>query len=142
MPPKSTTNQQLERIENAIIGNGREGLLDRTARIEENLKTTQEQVEDAKLAAIRAEEKTDTAIAKVLENVSTLAVNMVTMTNTLTTHLGTDHLSVLMKKKHFWVLLVSGFILLHIISEYVPGLWDAGMMFLGLPKLIISIPSG
>lgn len=131
-PPKSPYSDQLDRIENAIIGNGREGLLGRTARIEERLNTVDDLVEEAKKTA-------ETEISELKKLMHQLEINVIELGGALKTHIGTDHLSVLMRKKQFWAVIVVLFITLHIIATYIPNLWDAIMMLVGLPKLVIPL---
>jgi hypothetical protein len=133
------TKTQLDRIESAIIGNGHEGLLARTARIEEQQKVSAIAIEQAKIAADKAAEKAEETAIKALDSANTLSINVTRMNEALITHMGTDHLSVLIKKKSFWTLIIVGYIALHIVSTYVPSLWDWWMLFLGIPKLVIPL---
>jgi len=136
---KNNEKSQLDRIEDAISGNGREGLLDRTARIEERIVSIACLAEDAKNSSIEAAVKSEAAVTKVAETVQTLAISATKLSEALATHLGTDHLSTLIRKKSFWMLIVVGYIALHLVSTEVPSLWDALMVFLNLPKLAIPL---
>src|SRR4030042_4582364 len=142
----SPYKDQVDRIEKALIGNGREGLIAQTARIEECQKATAELAKEARnaagIAAVKASEaaeKADDAVTKAANTVNTLALTVNTISNALTAHTGTDHISVLMRKKGFWTLIVLGFITLHLLATYVPNLWDGLMVLLGIPKLILPI---
>ncbi|OGO12747.1 MAG: hypothetical protein A2Y53_04950 [Chloroflexi bacterium RBG_16_47_49] len=128
--------EQLNRIE-AALGFGDDSLAIRTARIEENLKTAAGLASDAKNAADRAAEKADLAVTRAADTVHLLALTVTRLEGTLGSHIGTDHLSVLMKKKSFWMLIVLGFISLHLISTYVPSIWDGIVLMLGIPKLLL-----
>ncbi len=130
---------QLDRIEGALIGNGREGLLARTARIEERLEATAESTNAAKDAADLAARKADEASMRALNSANALAVNVEKMNDLLVKHVEMAHLASMMKKKSFWVSIFMGFVILHLVSTYMPNLWDAVMIFLGIPKLIIPI---
>lgn len=130
MPSSTEKSKQLDRIENAILGNGKEGLLARTARIEENLDATTCLAKEVKESAEKSAEKTDEAIGE-------LKMSILKLENTIRTHIGTDHLSELMKKKEFWSIIILGFITLHIIATYLPNLWNLIVMIVGLPKLVI-----
>jgi len=138
MPP--IASKQLDRIEAAIIGNGQEGLLARTARIEEKLKTAADLAEGAKVAAEEAAEKADTAVTRAANAVNLLTQTVTKLEGMLSSHIGTDHLSVLMRKKSFWTLIIIGYVSLHLIATYVPNLWDTIVIFLGIPKLVLPIP--
>lgn len=135
----ATINKQLDRIEAAVLGNGHEGLLARTARIEEKLITSAQLAADAKEAAEIAAREARETVVRALDSSNALSLNVVSMNELLKAHLGTDHLSQLMKKKSFWVLIVIIFITLHLVSTYVPNLWDALMLYMGIPKLVIPI---
>jgi hypothetical protein len=60
MQPPSAMSKQLDRIESAIIGNGHEGLLARTARIEERTTSIDEKVDSVELLAKEAKIAADT----------------------------------------------------------------------------------
>ena len=141
MPAKKPKEEstQLDRIEDAILGNGREGLLDRTARIEEKVITIDESATEAKTLATEYAKKSGEAVEKVANSVGELSTTVSRLTDTMVQHIGTDHSSVLIRKKAFWMLIVVGFISLHLVSTYVPNVWDALMVFLGLPKLVIPL---
>jgi len=139
--PRAPTpyGKQLDRIE-AALGNGDDSLIIRTARIEEKIIMAAAIAEDAKVAAIKAAEKADQASTRAADAVYQLAITVKGLEGMLGTHLGTDHLSVLMKKKSFWMLIILGFISLHLIATYVPNMWDGLMLLVGLPKLQLPIP--
>lgn len=139
MPAKSSALTQLDRIENAIVGNGQEGLLARTARIEERLNTVDELAEETKKANEDAVEKVEDDIKNAMHLINQLTINVTKLEGALATHVGTDHLSVLMKKKQFWALIIIGFISLHLIATYVPNVWDWIMILIGVPKLIVPL---
>ena len=145
MPPSETkqqleeTKKQLDRIENAIIGNDHEGLLARTARIETRLDRLSQDTCEAKDAAKSASNKSDELCSKAIDAVHELTVNLTKLKDQLETHVGTDHLSVLMKKKEFWTLIILGFISLHLLVTYLPNVWDWVMVVVGLPRLIIPL---
>ena len=120
---------QLDRIENAILGNGREGLLAQAARMEEAIKTTAERQEEAAASFLIACE----GINKLTRTVDSLA-------DTVKSHHASMHFSDLLKKKAFWMILVGGYIGLHLIATYVPSLWDGIVLGVGLPALRIPIP--
>jgi hypothetical protein len=136
---KVESDKKLERIEAAILGNGHEGLMVRTARIEEKVTSIADKADEASKNAILAADKAQVAGDKAEELVSRLAIEVTEIGDALKSHLGTDHLSSLMRQKGFWVLIVLGFISLHLIATYVPNMWDFAMGLLGIPKLIIPI---
>ena len=142
----SPYKDQLDRIEKALIGNGREGLIAQTARIEESQKATTELAREARnaasIAAVKASdaaEKADDAVEKAANVVTQLSYIVTTVNADLMRHVGTDHISVLIKKKGFWTLIVLGFITLHLLATYVPNLWDGLMILLGIPKLVLPL---
>jgi hypothetical protein len=140
--PDLRIDPQLDRIEKALIGNGQRGLLDRVARNEENISEIKQDVGGVKTDALQEKLRSDSAIAKLADSVNLLTINIDRLGTTVTSHLGTDHLSVLMKKKSFWVLIAVGMIALHMIATYVPNVWDGAMLLLGLPKLQLPPPAG
>jgi Cu/Ag efflux pump CusA len=139
MAASTTANKQLDRIEAAIIGNGHEGLLARTARIEEALKAVNSSAVEANEAAEKAAEKAENAATRAADAVNKLALSVTELQSVTKTHLGTDHLSVMMKKKEFWAVIVIGYIALHVIATYVPNVWDWIAVLLGIPKLVLPI---
>lgn len=130
--PESATQKQLDRIENAIIGNGTEGLLARTARIEERLVSAASEAEDAKTTALETAKTASSAIERA-------EVQIMELTSAVKSHVGTDHLSVMMKKKEFWAIIFILYVALHLIATYVPNVWDWIMVLLGIPKLLIPL---
>ena len=135
----ASTNKQLDRIEAAILGNGHEGLIARTARIEENLETVAAAANGAKDAAERANEKAEISAEDSKVVLHKVELSVARLEATVVNHISTDHLSTLMKKKEFWAAIIIGFIALHIISTYIPNLWDWIAVLLGLPKLIVPL---
>ena len=135
----ASTNKQLDRIEAAILGNGHEGLIARTARIEENLETVAAAANGAKEAAERANEKAEISAEDSKAVMRKVELSITKLEATVASHISTDHLSVLMKKKEFWAAIIIGFIALHIVSTYIPNLWDWIAVLLGLPKLIVPL---
>lgn len=147
MPAPSATTKQLDRIESAILGNGHEGLLARTARIEEQTKAIDEKVDlaadaarEAKIAANDAAVSANEAVIKAAKSISDLAVVVGKLDVSVQAHHNTDHLSTLIRKKEFWAALVVIYIILHVVATYVPNVWDGIMTLVGLPKLILPIP--
>jgi len=141
--------EQLDRIEDtvdkagkAIFGNGSEGLIARTARIEERLISAAENSVEAKEISKDLSEKTDKNLSKLTDNLTSLTQNVIRLTDSVNIHHGTEHLSELMKKKSFWLLIFIGLIAMHMIATYVPNVWDGAMMLLGLPKLVLPLPAG
>jgi hypothetical protein len=97
--------KQLERIEKAIIGNGHEGLIARTARIEENVDSVME--------------SNDEAIKKLniaASALSSLTTDLRLLTQSVFEHHKAEHFSDLIKKKSFWFIVASAFIVMHSIS--------------------------
>lgn len=147
MPTPSATAKQLDRIESAILGNGHEGLIARTARIEEQTKSIDEKVDaaaqaakEAKLAASDAAVAANEAVTKAAESITDLASVVKQLDFSVQAHHNTDHLSTLIRKKEFWAALVVIYIILHVVATYVPNVWDGIMTLVGLPKLILPIP--
>jgi hypothetical protein len=144
MPTKASTslssNEQLDRIEKAILGNGREGLIARTARIEEKLEVAREAREEI----IKTTETTTSANRKAIKDVSDkvteVSINVIKLEEAVKAHINTDHLSVMMKKKSFWMALFLMLIAVNLMALYVPNLWDFIMRILGIPKLIVPMP--
>ena len=130
---------QLDRIEGAILGNGREGLLTRTARIEEQLKTVVDVAKENNAAALEADTRAMEHIERISTEISSLVVTVATLSVSVTAHHKTEHLSDLMKKKSFWAGIIGAFVVLHLLSTYVPNAWDWAMIMLGIPKLVIPI---
>jgi hypothetical protein len=146
MPAKT----QLSRIEDGLFGNGHEGLLSRTARMEENIKHIGDDVIVNSALADAANKKAiataEAALQKFDEHAILLSKMDGHITN-LTTSVDTHHkslhlLDVLKKPKFYWsvvtIYLVS-FIILHLIATYVPDVWDWLMKLFGLPGLIIPL---
>lgn len=146
MPPKS----QLSRIEDGLFGNGHEGLLARTARMEENLKHIGDDVIDnAKISkensnnAIQVAQK---ALEKLDEHavlLSSLDRHITAVKTSVDIHHKTMHLADILKKPKFYITVVSvyfvSFIILHLIATYVPNVWDWLMKLIGLPNLLIPV---
>jgi hypothetical protein len=131
MPPP-IYKEQLDKIEKALIGNGREGLIPRMARIEEKIETSTNLSKEAKESSEKASEKADHAIDE-------LKIAVIKLEGIVTSHIKTEHLSALMKKKEFWAFIVVGYIALHFISTYIPNLWNIIATLVGLPKLEIPL---
>jgi seryl-tRNA synthetase len=157
----SSISKQLDRIEDAIIGNGHEGLLARTARIEEKLTSIVKAQDDAaeereeikitalataSAVAVKAEETAEALSKKVEEEIknSSNLINDLTMSlmklgNLLEAHLKTDHLSEMIKKKSFWIVVIVILMAMNVIALYVPNIWDFIVKMLGIPKLTIPL---
>jgi hypothetical protein len=106
---------QLERIEGAIFGNGREGLIAVNARIEENIKAVKEEAENAKneavnaaQAAARAAEASKTETEKVRkeqtegfmhtdQKITILTEKVEKLADSVDAHHKTEHLSDIIK---------------------------------------------
>ena len=138
MPP-SENQKQLDRIENAIIGNGHEGLLARTARIEENIESISKDVGEAKEIARNSSKKSEEMCAKTMDAVDSLALNLTELKKDVGYHHATEHLATLVKKKEFWMIVIATFVTLHLISTYVPNAWDWVVRLVGLPSLLIPL---
>lgn len=143
-------SNQLDRIEAAIIGDGKEGLLGRTARIEEKLIAVAKSAdiaqskadEVARITAAVAEavtEKTDRTISKTEDLLNALTISVVKLTASVEEHHKTEHFSDLLKKRSFYLTIFFGFIIMHFIATYVPNLWDGAMYLIGVPKLVIPL---
>ena len=139
MPTPTQTSKQLDRIENAIIGNGHEGLLARTARIEEKLVAAAEDRQEIKEKTNEALDRTSETLSETTKTLNEITNNFVKLEAIVKTHIGTDHLSVLMRKKQFWALIIFGFVVLHLLSTYVPNIWDWLVVIVGLPHLVIPL---
>jgi len=151
MPTKTPTkNSQLDRIELAVIGKNGEGLLVRTARIEEKLNAVSTNAEVARMKAEEAVkvstttsevviDRTDRTIAKTGEMLQRLTISVVELTASVNTHHKTEHFSDLLKKKTFYITIFLGFIIMYTIATYVPNIWDGTMILLGIPKFILPI---
>lgn len=109
--------EKLRHIEDAIYGNGHEGINVRLARIEENVEASTVLVRDNAAQVTRLIE----AAAKLDASVET--------------HHAKDHLSDLMKKKGFWAIVVIAFIVLHFVSTYFPDMLNFLLTLVGLPHL-------
>jgi hypothetical protein len=149
MQPPSAMSKQLDRIESAIIGNGHEGLLARTARIEERTTSIDEKVDsvellakEAKIAAETTAKEANEAVSKAAKSVSDLATVVAQLDNAVVQHHNTEHLSKLVKKKEFWAILFVAYIGLHVLATYVPNIWDWLAVLLGVPKLVLPLPLG
>jgi chromosome segregation ATPase len=143
----TSNKEQLDRIEKAIIGNGNEGLLARTARIEERLENaaksrTEIKEEQKKLVTNNQEaiENTNSAIRKIETSVNEICMNYNNLQTTLEMHLATEHIAKLIKRKSFWIGIVATLIVVNLIALYLPNIWDIIIRMLGLPGLIIPTP--
>jgi hypothetical protein len=134
-----TANAQLDRIERAIIGDGREGLLAQTARIEERVKAVASTAENAKLEAEKATEAAQKGFLRTYEAINALTLNVNKLTTSVDTHHKSVHFYDLLKRPKFWTFLIVGFIILHFVSTYVPVVWDGVMIMVGLPHLAIPV---
>ena len=130
---------QLGRIEDALYGNGKEGLLVRVARIETAQTDAKDAAMKAQISAERSVDSVELLSSKALQAVNNLVVKQTEMNALVKMHIETEHLSGLIKKKEFWVLIVIGFVVLHTIVTYLPGGWDWLIALLGLPQLHIPI---
>lgn len=141
---------QLDRIESALIGNGREGLIARTARMEEQLKVAVSAASDAKSEAEKARATAEVLSDLLAEKHNELSsdissihndvkLSLVQLTASVTAHHNSTHLAEVMKKKSFWVTIIGAYVFLHLIATYVQNAWDWLMLMLGIPKLIIPL---
>ena len=177
---------QLDRIEGAIFGNGREGLIAVTARIEENIAEAKSLAEvatetnrltaaalaettekTAQALSVTAKETAD-ALAKLHAHYNerfdrldecndTFKAVLAELSTSITAHEKTEHLADIikvnpglvvvtdaMKKPRFFLNVATFgallFIFLHLVSTYIPNVWDWAMLLLGLPKFVI--PTG
>jgi NAD/NADP transhydrogenase alpha subunit len=147
---------QLDRIEGAIFGNGREGLIAVTARIEENIEEARGMAEASKTEAqgVRAEQAA--GFQNVYLSIGALTRTVETLGLSVDAHHKTEHLSDVMKSTPALVVIldwmknpkfirdliiggVTSFIVLHVVSTYLPNVWDWAMLLLGLPKFVIPI---
>lgn len=139
MPSAAVHGTQLDRIEAAIIGNGREGLLGRTARIEEKLVVQTSIATEAKITAELACASADRAARDAEKNISVLAISINKLTEVVDAHHKKEHFSELIKKKSFLVSVALVVIVLQLITMYLPNLWDAIVITLGAPHLTIPL---
>ncbi len=147
---------QLDRIENAILGNGHEGLLTRTARIEENLETASKTALEAQESAKLMAQASEQGFSRVYETIDRLTTNVDSLSKSVEAHHKSEHLTDIikanptltviteaMKKPNFirnvLIVIFISFITLHLIATYVPNVWDWIMAWLGLPKLVIPL---
>jgi len=135
MPAKNVTHSQLDRIEGALIGNGREGLLARTARIEEQIKAARELAGDAKTAAVEAAEEARTTSKEAIDAIHKVAIDVTAIGVAVTAHHKQKHLADLLKEPKFYAILIVAYITLHSISTYAPSAWAWLMKLVGLPTL-------
>ena len=145
MPPKTST-AQLDRLEQAILGNGHEGLLVRTARIEESLIALRDDVKVLNDSAVINMEEAEASRKESMERFEQSASSLRELVGTVKTlavkvdiHHSTQHLAELLKKPKFYAFIFFGFIVLHIVSTYVPGVLDFGLALVGLPKLPVPV---
>lgn len=108
---------KLKHIEDAIYGNGHEGINVRLARIEENVEASTVLVRD-----------NASQVTKLIEAAAKLDASV-------EAHHAKDHLSDLSRKKSFWALIIMGFIALHFVSTYIPDMLNFLLTLVGLPHL-------
>jgi hypothetical protein len=118
---------QLEHVIKVVDGNG-EGLRSRTARIEENIKATTD------LTRQTAEN-----VEKISTQITAFALDMQALGISVKEHHATDHFAGLIKKPKFWAVVVGGFIALHLISTYLPNVWNLVATLLGYPYLNLPL---
>jgi hypothetical protein len=112
---------QLDRIEHAINGNGREGLLDRAMRLE----------------TLMAE-----STANSLRNSSSIDKLMTAtheLKDSVDAHHRSVHLNSLITKARFWVVMFATLVGFNLISRYIPGAVTLLFAWLGLPNVHIPL---
>jgi Flp pilus assembly protein TadB len=130
---------QLDRIEKAIIGNGQEGLLRSSARMEEKIASTSILIEEAKKNSKEARDKAEEAVNTTSQLIGEIKIELVKINGSIEAHHKMLHLAEIVKKKQFWIYIFLGFVVLHLISTYVPNVWDWIMLLVGLPHLVIPV---
>jgi len=113
--------EQMTHIENALYGNGREGLISRTARIEEAL--AQGTANSVRNSA---------GIEKLLEKTTELKA-------CVDAHHKTLHLDTLMRKAKFWVTIFAALIGFNLISRYIPSAITLLFQLLGVPGVHLPL---
>jgi hypothetical protein len=112
---------QLDRIEPAINGNGREGLLSRAARLETLM-----------LSSTENSLRNSTAIAA-------LGDKMHETNDSLGAHCKTTHLDGLIRKTKFWVAIFAALVGFNLISRYIPGAITLLFQLLGVPGVHVPL---
>jgi hypothetical protein len=152
MPPRT----QLDKIEGALYGNGREGIIAVVARIEEKLEDTRGLAESAIQAAEKVGTEQADGFLKTYKAINELTKTVEHLAVSVEAHHKTEHLSDIVKAnptvsvfvdwlkspKFFRNFIIAGtlsFIALHIIATYFPIIWDWVFIFIGLPKLAIPL---
>jgi hypothetical protein len=130
---------QLDRLESAIIGNGREGLIAQVARIDERSENIEKMSNRAIGAAEDVAKASEEGFIKTYQVINELTINVNKIASSVEAHHKTEHFSELLKKRSFYIIVVVGFVVLHLVATYTPNVWDFLMALLGLPHLIIPI---
>ena len=112
---------QMTHVENALYGNGREGLISRTARIETSLE-----------AAAANTARNSEGITKLLTATEELKAS-------IEVHHKSPHLSILMTKAKFWVAVFGSLLGFNLLSRYIPGAITLLFAWLGLPGVHIPL---
>ena len=120
--PVSKYSESISRIEKGLFGNGREGLLDRTTRLEEATKNISENVSTLSLS-----------VQKTSESILLLSKGIEDLKDILDKHCQTPHLYVLMQKKVFWGGMLLAIILINTLTSYAPMAINALLTGLGIP---------
>ena len=112
---------QLDRIERAIYGNGREGLQGRAARIEEHIEFITEN-----------SKRNSEGISQLLQATAALKFSV-------DTHHAAFHLNAMLPKPKFWMAICGAFVVMHLISTYVPNVFNFVMALRGAPTIKLPL---
>lgn len=147
---------QLTRIEDGLFGNGHEGLLSRTARIEENLEAVSEAIAETEKSAQETSQVSEASFKNLYDLMTGISAIVDRLATSVEEHHKTEHLSDIvkanpvlkvitesMKDPHFArnvvIFGVVSFVVLHLVSTYIPNVWDWIMTILGLPHFIVPL---
>jgi hypothetical protein len=121
---ESVIIDKIDRIENAVIGNG-QGLISRTARIEENLKSVAANAEEAKSVAEEAKDAAEERFDIMLEKLGKLVNDTVVLTESVDKHHKSEHFADMVKKPKFLLTVLAFFVVAHeIATAFGLGLAD------------------
>ena len=113
---------KMDKLVGAIYeGNGQRSLMERTARVEENIE----------VLVARGQVNAD-HIGKIADAIEGLTISV-------KLHHAETHLSQLIKSPKFWTVFIGGFVVIHELATYAPNLWNTLAIVTGHPELQIQL---
>jgi restriction endonuclease Mrr len=104
---------QIDRIEKHLVGNGREGLLAQTARIEQKVISVEASALDAKIVALETKEMAEARLDELLTKLTILVNDTVVLTKSVDEHHKSEHFADMIKKPKFLLGFLAFFIVAH-----------------------------